>query len=171
VISAQAGAGTAADRAAASPQLNDAQIAGVSLAANNGEVEQNMIATTKATTPDLRAFASDMVAMHTAASARETALAATLMVTPQDSPVTQMLQSMSQETVAMLNGLDGSEFDAVYVKSQVDAHEQVLMLVVGTLLPQAQAPELRDELTAMRETVMGHLDRARSLGESTSVNP
>jgi len=168
--SAAPGSGNTSMASAATAQLNDAQIASVSLTANQGEVEQNMIAITRARRDDARAFATDMVAMHTAAIARENALSASMMIIPQDNPVTQMLLSMSQQAVQSLNAASDDEFDAIYIRSQVQAHQQVLTLIDSTLLPQAQAQAMKAELTTMRSTVNDHLERVRGLASDADVS-
>jgi putative membrane protein len=168
--SSNAGASSGATTSAASVQLNDAQIASVSLTANSGEVDQNTIATTRARDDDARSFARDMVAMHMAAMVREKALASSLMITPEDNAITQMLQSMSQQTVQALTSAEDEQFDAVYLRSQMVAHQQVLSLIDSELLPQVKAQAMKDELTSMRSTVSEHLDRVRALADDADVS-
>lgn len=150
--------------------LNDAQIASVSLAANAGEVEQNTIAVTRADNAQVRSFAQDLVTMHTAAVAREMALATSAMIVPADNQVTQTLQMMSQSVVTRLQSVDAAEFDQMYLNSQADLHQMVLTLIDDTLLPQVTAAPLRDELTSMRATVAQHLERARALLTNSTSN-
>ena len=64
-------------RSPRTPQLSDAQILKVLMVANQGEVDQAKLALTKATMPEVRAFAEQMITDHTAALARLTALATT----------------------------------------------------------------------------------------------
>jgi len=143
--------------------VNDAQIASISLAANTGEVEQNTVAVTRGGNAEVRGYAQDLVTMHTAAIAREMALAASAMIIPADHEVTQTLQTMSRAIVARLQTAEPAEFDQMYLSGQVDVHQMVLTLIDQTLLPQVKADALRDELMTMRVTVMQHLERAREL--------
>lgn len=150
--------------------LNDAQIASVALAANEGEVEQNTVAITRARSADVRSFAQDMVDMHSAARQREMTLAASTKITPADNQITQTLQAMSQGIVANLQASDEGEFDAMFMNGQVDVHTQVLALINDTLLPQVESAPLRDELTSMKSTVTEHLERARQLAASVGAS-
>ena len=167
-----AGAGGSANTAGAGGSgvqmvtLTDAQIASVSLAANTGEVDQNTVGVARARNPQVRDFAQDMVTMHTAAIARETALAAAAMIIPADNEVTDTLQAMSRQIVANLQTSDGDEFDQMFINGQVQVHQQVLALINDTLLPQVDSEPLRNELRSMQTTVSQHLETARRLAAS-----
>jgi putative membrane protein len=148
--------------------LSDEEIASVALTANMGEVQQNMIALMRAQSADARNYAQDMVDMHSAALERETALATSIMLTPADNPIAVMLRSDSDRVVETLQSAPADEFDPIYLRSQVDVHQNVLNLIETVLQPSAQAEPLKQELTLMRETVSAHLERARGLaGGST----
>lgn len=144
-------------------RLTDAEIASVSMTANMGEIQQNMIALSRAQSDDARGFAQDMVDMHTAALEREKELAMSMSVAPTDNAVTQMLKSTSDKMVAMLQSASDEDFDNVYLQGQLEAHQMVLSLIDNTLLPNAQASALKDELTMMRSAVVMHLDHVREL--------
>lgn len=146
-------------------RLSDSEIAMVSMTANMGEVQQNMVGIMRAQREDARNFAQEMVDVHTAALDRQTALASSMNITPAESATSRMLKSTSDEMVAMLQSASDDEFDNVYVQSQIDAHQMVLSLIESTLLPSVRAPQLRDELTMMQDTVMMHLEHARQLGD------
>jgi putative membrane protein len=144
-------------------ELTDAQIASVGVTANQGEVEQNMVALERAQGADARSFAQDMVTMHGAALQRETALAMTLQLTPEDNSVSRMLKQQSDTIVANLRAADQAQFDQIYLQSQVDVHQQVLTLIDSDLLPNAENAQLKAELTNMRATVAMHLEHVRAL--------
>lgn len=144
-------------------RLNDAEIASVSMTANMGEIQQNMVALSRAQSDDARGFAQDMVDMHTAALEREQQLAMSMSVAPTDNAVTQMLKTTSDKMVAMLQSASDEDFDNIYLRGQLEAHQMVLSLIDNTLLPSAQASALKGELTMMRSAVVMHLDHVREL--------
>jgi len=144
-------------------QLNDAQIATISMTANRGEVEQNMVALSRIQREDARTYAQQMVDEHTIALEREMAMATSMNLSPTESPTSRMLQTTSDQMVAMLQSASAGDFDAVYIQSQVDAHQMVLSLIESTLLPSADAQPLKDELTTMQTAVRMHLEHAREL--------
>jgi putative membrane protein len=135
-----------------------------------GEIAQGMIATSKGTRPSVVTFAQMLVQMHTTAEQRERTLANTLNLTPADNPVATQLRTTSDAIVARLNAASTSDFDAVYVSSQVDVHEQVLALIDNTLLPNAQNAALRAELTTARGEVQMHLADARALAATLDIS-
>jgi putative membrane protein len=155
------GAGGAGGGSAA--QLSDPEIASVSMTANMGEVQENQIAVTMAQRAEARDFAQDMVDMHNAALQREMSLGMSLMLTPADNAISQMLRSNAQMMVDTLQSTSADQFDAVYLQGQLDAHQMVLSLIDDTLLPSVQNDQLMNELTMMRSTVSMHLDRVREL--------
>jgi putative membrane protein len=147
-------------------RLTDAEIASVSMTANIGEIQQNMVGLMRATSDDARGFAQDMVDMHNAALEREKQLAMSMNVSPTENAVTQMLKSNSDQMVAMLQSASDDDFDNVYLRGQLDAHQMTLGLIDTTLLPSAQAQPMKDELAMMRSAVVMHLEHVRDLAGS-----
>ena len=146
--------------------LSDAQIASIALTANAGEIEQNMVAEAKTNRASIAAFARDLVAMHTAAQQRETALFATVGLVPADNPTSAQLRDASSAIVARLRAASAADFDAIYIMSQIDVHSMVLNLIEQTLLPQASSDSVRIELTTMRNEVRAHLATATQLRDT-----
>jgi putative membrane protein len=141
--------------------LTDAQIAAVLSSVNTAETGAGTFALTRATTPAAREFAQSMVEMHTTAQARQTALFTTLDITVTPSTLSTQLTDESTATMAQLMSLTDTEFDAAYLRSQADAHMEVLMIIDQQLLPNVVADALRAELVLTRTTVAAHLDAAR----------
>jgi putative membrane protein len=159
----QGGSKAGAGGSVSEVRLDDAQIASVLLTANQGEVEQNNVAVTKAERRAVHDLAQDFVDMHTAATTRENALFTALDITPSDNPVSAQLRDKSASAVSKLKAASASEFDAVFLQSQVDAHQSVLDLVDDNLLKNVSDAGLRAEITALRLTVEMHLVRTRAL--------
>lgn len=149
--------------------LTDAQIASVLTTANEGEVQQNTVAASKASAPEARAFAQDLISMHQAAQTRLNTLLTGLNITAADNPVSQQLQAASLNIVTTLQDASGA-FDMTYLQSQIDVHIQVLNLIDQTLLPSAQNAQLRSELAVVRGEVAMHLARARALAASLMLD-
>jgi|GEM_PF-6642368 len=83
-------------------------------------------------------------------------------VTQSFGPVGLYAKSLMSE----LDAADAAEFDALYLRSQVDGHMKVLMLISERLLPSVKADELRDELMLARMEVATHLEGARNASTS-----
>lgn len=150
--------------------LSDAQIASVLLTADAGEVQQNMVALTRAVAPSARAFAQDLIDMHTAAQLRLNTLLTALNIVPQSSPVSDQLLKASDRIVAKLQNDSGVTFDMTYLQSQIDVHIQVLNLIDQTLLPNAKSEQLRNEIATVRAEVALHLARARTLAQALNLD-
>jgi putative membrane protein len=149
--------------------LTDAEIASVLSAANEGEVQQNTVALSKAEAPEARAFAQDLINMHQAAQTRLNTLLTSLNITAADNAVAQQLRAASLNIVTTLQDATGA-FDMTYLQSQIDVHIQVLNLIDQTLLPSAQNAQVRSELAVVRGEVAMHLARARSLAASLMLD-
>lgn len=168
------GSTTAQDAAVdAAPQatLTDQQVATVLNDANAGEIAAGTTAGTKGTRPDVKQFAADMVTEHQAAQARLTAIQTANNWTPQDSPERQQLLAANAQTAAALAAANPPAFDDVYIDSQITAHQSVLTLLDTKLIPSAQNPALKNELTIIRAAVQTHLQHAKSLKPESGVTP
>lgn len=150
---------------AAEGRLNDGQIAAVTSTANMGEVEMGRIALMRAKIHYVHDFAQMMVDMHGAAQTRQAAVLRDLNVSIETNPTSMQLQTDATKIVNMLNKASASDFDRVYVQSQVDVHMQVLKLFDDQLLPNVTAPALREDLMKARGDVEAHLNMARKLLE------
>jgi predicted outer membrane protein len=167
-----AGAGTAGTSAAAGGagagevvgmKLTDEQTAAVITAANTGEIELGNLTLRQGTYPDVLAFASTMVMMHTAAQARVAALLVTLSLTPADNAISMQLRQEVMSVSARLLPLTTASFDVEYLEAQIAIHTEVLRLINDVLLPSVTAVQLESELQTMRNEVMMHLAEARAL--------
>jgi putative membrane protein len=145
-----------------SEALSDAQIAGVAMALNQGEVDAGKLAQMNANKKAVKDFADMMVTEHTAALTREMMLG----ITAADSPLKTMVESDAMTMMTMLKAKSGSEFDKAYIDGQVTMHQQALDIIDNKLMPAAQAAALKTELTAMRMSVAMHLTEAKSVQSS-----
>ncbi len=128
---------------------------------NTGEIEAATLAKTKATDPEIKAFARQMETDHTAMknevaqSAQRLGLSAT--ATDQD------LLEEHQETMRELNEAKaGNEFDDKYIDEQVAAHRKALD-EIDEAIEKTQNAEFKALLQKARGSVDGHLKRAEDL--------
>jgi putative membrane protein len=143
--------------------LSDAQIAGILEAANTAEIQQGSIAQRMAHRQEVRDFATMMVMDHSKALEEGQRLSTNAGFGTAGSDLASELKAKNQETVSELNDAKPSDFDEEYMKSQVEAHEEVLGLLDEKLIPNAADPDLRASLIAKRATVAAHLERARNV--------
>jgi predicted outer membrane protein len=149
-------------------RLSDSATAGVMMEANGGEVMVGTLATNRAQDARVRSFAQQMVTEHSMANTRLNTLLQQKGLTAGDSEVRRMLAMAAQTTLNQLSNLSAAAFDAAYMASQVDMHQQVLKLLDDVLIPSAEDADLKAELVSARATVAMHLTAAQTLAASVA---
>ena len=144
----------------------DADNAGVAATANEGEIAQGNAAVTRASSPEVRAFAQMMVTDHTNALNEGRALFQRNNITPAENEITGMLRDTSARTVTNISTYSGAAFDRMYIQSQVDVHTWLLNNLDSLMIPSASNADLRRFLETQRTAVAAHLDHARRIQQS-----
>jgi len=139
----------------------DPQIAAIVVTANQVDIDAGKMAASKATNPEVKKFANQMVTDHTGVNKQAKDLVTKLKVTPEDNPTAQSLKKGGDDNVSTLKGLKGAEFDKAYVDHEVAYHQQVLDAVDKTLIPSAQNAELKALLVKVRPAFVAHLEHAK----------
>jgi len=145
---------------------NDAQIAGIVVAANTVDINAGTLAKSKAMHKDVKAFGQHMVTDHTGSNKQATALVKKLKVKPEESDTSKKLKSDGAANVAKLKGLKGAEFDKAYIDNEVSYHQAVLDAIDKTLIPNAKNAELKDLLEKTRPVIDDHLQMAKKIQSS-----
>ena len=141
VLSVLLGLATAVAEPAAKP--TDPQIAHIAYTGGQLDIEAAKQALQKTKNPQVLAFAQQMVGDHTSVNNQALALVKKLNVTPEDNPTSQTLTKQADVTRNKLSSLDGAAFDKAYVDNEVSYHKTVNTALSGTLIPDAQNPELK----------------------------
>ena len=142
---------------------SDAQIAQIVVTANQVDIDAGKLADSKATNPDVKAFAERMVTDHTAVNKSAVDLVTKLHVTPLASPTSEALQKGGDQNLANLKKLSGAAFDKAYIDHEVAYHQQVLAALDQTLIPDASNAELKALLVKVRPAFVDHLQHAQQL--------
>jgi len=145
---------------------NDAQIASIVVTANQVDIDAGKLATSKASKPDVKAFAQQMVTDHTGVNKQATELVTRLKVTPEDNATSQSLKSGGDTNLATLKGLSGAAFDKAYIDHEVAYHQQVLDAVDKVLIPSASNADLKALLVKVRPAFVTHLEHAKHVQAS-----
>ena len=128
------------------PRLNDAQIAAIAYTAGEIDVNAGKQALEKSKNPDVRMFAQEMVADHTAVNDKAAALLKKLGVTPEPTDTSKSLSDAAKKKLSDFAKLSGANFDRVYVNNEVAYHKMVNDTLRTTLIPDASNSELKDLL-------------------------
>jgi putative membrane protein len=160
--SATAASNTAATPPATAPTLTDANIAALLDEANMADSANGKIASTKGTSPDVKAFGKLMMNDHHALRKAGQDLVKKLNVTPAP-PANDSLPQMAKALGDSLTSqAKGAAWDRFYIDHEVAMHQKVLSLI-DTALGAAQAAELKDLLTKARPNIEAHLKRAQDI--------
>jgi putative membrane protein len=149
--------------AAFAQSIDDAQIAHIVVTANQVDIDAGTLATSMASSPEVKKFGEQMVTDHTGVNTQAGDLAAKLKVTPADNPTSQSLKSGGDKNVAHLKTLKGAAFDRAYVDHEVTYHQAVLDALDKTLIPGASNAELKALLVKVRPAFVAHLEHAKQL--------
>jgi putative membrane protein len=147
-------------------KLDDAQIAGVVVAANTVDIEAGKLAESKASNEEVKAFGKQMVKDHTAVNEQAGKLVKKLNVNPVESDLSKTLNESGTKMLKKMKGLKGKEFDKAYIDNEVTYHQTVLDTLDKTLIPDAKNKELKELLEKTRPAFVEHLDHAKHLQAS-----
>jgi putative membrane protein len=149
--------GAIAQQAQKAIPLSDAQVASVTNAVNEAEIQQAQLAQKKSSSPQVLDYAKMMISDHTQAKNEQAGLG----LGTASSALTKTLSTQGRQTMSELKSATGSDFDRKYLQSQIDGHQRVLDLISKDLLPNAKTPALQQQLEGMQSTVQRHLQAAR----------
>jgi putative membrane protein len=143
-------------------RLTDANIVALLDEANQADSAAGAYALTKATNPEVKAFAKLMMGEHHALRLAGQQLAEKLKVTPQP-PANDPVQAAAESEMATLRAAPkGAQFDRTYIDQEVAIHKAVL-----DLAEQAHGAAENQELKALIEkakpVIENHRDQAEEL--------
>lgn len=149
----------AAPAAAAGDMTPNQRAAYVEMAAASDlyEIQSGQLAASRAQNAEVRAFGQMLVEHHTATTQQLTAAA-----TAAGTPPNPTLMPMQAEMISQLQGATGAEFDRIFVRQQVQAHQMALALHTN-YASNGDTPTLRTVAAAAAPIVRQHLERARAL--------
>ncbi len=149
---------------ASAPHLSDANILSLLALANKSDIEGGRLAQEKATSPDVKAFASRMVGDHAALLEQGTELSERLGLVPVQPEIGHKLVLEHNRAMETLKHQSGSEFDRMYIEHEVGMHRKVLDLVEQAKRT-ADEPRLKQHLEQVEPLLHEHLSRGISRGK------
>ena len=151
--------------------LSDANIVALLDEANMADSASGAYAATKATSPDVKAFAKLMMGEHHALRAQGRQLAQRLGVTPQLPAEDPLKPAAQSEMTALKGAAKGAAFDRTYIEQEIGIHKAVLDLA-GKAHDAAQNEELKKLIEQAGPVIQKHLDHAeqiqKKLGKPTA---
>lgn len=149
--------------AALTPTPSPAEFANRAAKSDAFEIAAAQLAAKNAMSPEVKAYAEQMIQAHTDSTAKIKAAAAK--ANPAITPDPTLTADQTEE-VAELGRLTGAKFDEEYIDGQVDAHEDTLALMRAFASDGADAG-LKAVAAGVAPVVEGHLKMARDLEAMT----
>ena len=141
----------------------DGNVVDVITVANQGEVDYSQIAAEKATNPEVKAYAQQMVKDHGTMLESVKGLATRLNVMAASNDKANDLREEVQKDINDLNGKAvGKDFDVEFMEEQVDIHQETLDLL-NDLDTRTTNADLKAAIAEAKPKVQAHLDQAKAI--------
>ncbi len=145
-------------------QTTDDEKFGVLAAINDGAIDQAELAAVRSHDPHVKQFAADMIRDHNDLQERQKMTRDRIGLRATDSRLGDDIEDVSDQKVKTLNDTPrGDPFDSTFVAVQVENYTAWIDFIDNKLLPAAQTPDLRQELTEARARFEARLSQARAL--------
>ncbi|QNP43348.1 DUF4142 domain-containing protein [Sphingomonas daechungensis] len=151
-----------ANNSASVPASGAQAFVNAAAASDRFEIETSKLAPGSAASNALMAYAREMVAAHTASSAKLKAIAGK---DPVGITIDDTLNTSQNATLEDMKTKKGYLFDAAYLAAQVHAHEQALTELKAYAASGDNA-ELKAFVEGLLPTVTGHLEQAKALSQA-----
>jgi putative membrane protein len=145
--------------------MTDAQLAAIVQTINAGQIQEAQVAEAKASSPDVKRFAHEMMNGHREMLVRQNALFTRLQIMPSDNPVSNQVKADTQNQLSTLQQVRGHDFDRSYVDDQVMDHNKALELV-DRIMPNVKNSDFRMALQDDRSMIEAHLRQAETVQQS-----
>lgn len=142
--------------------MSDPQIFGMMSASDSGELKLSRLAQTKATHPQVKAFARKMVTEHTAMLKQGSALAKRLTVVPAAPEDSNLVKDVADDIEDLTKKNAGKDWDDDYLDKIGNAHKKTLDFI-DKAMNNATHADLKAALTKARPAVDGHLNEINQL--------
>ena len=147
----------------ASAKVSPGNVVAIVLAANNTDLSYARLVPTRASNPEVKAFAQRMLTDHTLLNARIMDLSARDRILAEDNAISLGFRDLSAARRDILRELTGAKFDSAYIANEVRFHEQLLDAISAVLVPGTKPGALRDFVTNLRPAVSAHLAHAEQI--------
>jgi putative membrane protein len=141
---------------------SDANIAALLDEANKADSAAGAYALTKATSPDVKAFARMMMGEHHSLRAQGQQLVKQLGVTPQPPADDPLPDAAKGEMTALKSTPKGAQFDRMYIEQEINMHKAVLDLL-DKAHDAAQNAQLKALIEKAKPVIEKHKDRAEEI--------
>ena len=145
------------------PAIDDAAIVGIFDIANTWDVATGSLASTRASSKEVKDFGAMLARDHKIVQDSGRALAAKLKVTPTPVAADFPLKVQHEATMKKLVGLSGATFDQAFLEHEVAYHKAVIDAVNKSFLPAIKSVELKAFVQKIAPAFVAHQVAAEQL--------
>ena len=147
---------------AATP-AGDGEVLATVMAVNDHEIAAANAALAKGVDGDVKDYAQLMTQEHGTNQEQSKSLGQTAGLAPSETDAVKKLKHTKKAERDAMAKLEGDAFEAAYVDAMVKDHAEVLDKLDKELIPAASNASLKAHLTATRQHVAMHLEKAKAL--------
>lgn len=152
-------------------KTTDDEIFGVLETINDARIEEAQLAKKWAKNQRVKKYAAMLIEDHTAANKRQKELRDRLGLRSTDSKLSDDIEGDSDQKISTMKQIDkGDPFDRSFVDVEVQSNASVLEFIDNKLMPHAQMPDLRQELSTFRANIEAHVHSAKDLQSTLHSN-
>ncbi len=140
--------------------MSDADVLGVFNSINRSEVDAGQLASERASSEEVRAYASRMVKEHDATLQETSQLAQRIRLEPHHPALAANVDNTHHKAMDNLREKAGPTFDKAYMKYQVKTHKQSVDLVKD-MADTVNDPQFRRFLQETQPELQSHLEAAQ----------
>jgi hypothetical protein len=145
--------------------LDDAHLAGLVQAINDGAIRIALVGERRVTDREVKLFAHDVATTRLDGANKLHARLSELGIEPASGPVSEQVRTEVGGDLATLPGARGQGFDRGYVEGQLRELAQADELV-GRIAGYVRSPELREALDGLRARLESNVRQARAIREA-----
>lgn len=142
--------------------LSDSNIVSLLDRLDEGEIDAAQLAQTKASDPEVQAFAGRVLNEHRELANANGRLATQLSLQPKPSALGSQLQQAHEQAMRELRALSGPAFDRAYVQHEIRQHVWAFNFLETTAESEGNLP-LKQELVRTGPDLLSHISAARAL--------
>ena len=151
-----------AERVIPGATMSDGDVVGVLNTVNHSEIDAGQLARNKASSSEVRAYASQMINEHQLKMQDVIHLASRIGIEPQKSALAQTLENTHQKAMQDLREKSGRDFDKAYLEYQIAMHKRSVELVEDTAVSVSNL-ELKRFIRETGPDLQKHLTAAQSI--------
>ncbi len=141
----------------------DEQISKIITTANMGEINTSELAIKKAGNKKVVRFAKKILRDHATINKKTLRISAKADIIPKENEQSRLMQLDQEREMALLQKLNGKDFEKAYMEIQVVDHQKLLNDLDKVFIPNAKNKKLKKQLEKTRDSMARNLFNAKKV--------